>query len=114
MSNQNKGINKKTEKEQQKPRPTVHRRGPMAMMKGEKASDFKGTMKQLISYLGKYNLLILIVLTIAAASTVFAILGPRILGQATTLLFEGVVAQISGAGSGIERRSRILCGSGTV
>lgn len=102
MSNQNKDLNEQAEKQEQKPRPTVHRRGPMAMMKGEKARDFKGTMKQLIGYLGKYNLLILIVLTIAAASTVFAILGPRILGQATTLLFEGVVAQISGTGSGVD------------
>ncbi len=102
MTHQNNSPNSQTQKPEQKPRPKVHRRGPMAMMKGEKARDFKGTIKQLIGYLGKYNLMILVVLTIAAASTVFAILGPRILGQATTLLFEGVVAQISGTGSGID------------
>ena len=82
------------------PRPS-RGRGPMAMMPGEKAHDFKGTFKRLIQYLGKYNLIIFVVLMIAAASTVFAIIGPKILGQATTLLFEGVVAQISGTGTGI-------------
>jgi ATP-binding cassette subfamily B protein len=71
-------------------------------MPGEKARDFKGTMKQLIQYLGKYNWLILVVLLLAAASTVFTILGPKILGQATTLIFDGVVGVISGTGSGID------------
>ncbi len=73
--------------------------GPMAMMKGEKARDFKGTMAKLVKYLGPYRLPILIVLIFAAASTVFSILGPKILGQATTTLFEGVLAQIAGTGS---------------
>ena len=77
------------------------RGGPMAMMRGEKARDFKGTFKQLVAYLGKYNLLILGVLVVAAASTVFTILGPKILGQATTQLFEDVVAEITGTGSGV-------------
>jgi ATP-binding cassette, subfamily B, multidrug efflux pump len=83
------------------PRPS-RRRGPMAMMPGEKARDFKGTFKRLIQYLGKYNLIILVVLIIAAGSTLFVILGPKILGRATTLLFEGVVAQIAGTGTGID------------
>jgi ATP-binding cassette subfamily B protein len=74
----------------------------MGLRPGEKARDFKGTFRQLIQYLGKYNLIILAVMLLAAGSTVFAILGPRILGRATTLLFEGVVAQISGRGSGID------------
>jgi ATP-binding cassette subfamily B protein len=74
----------------------------MGLRPGEKARDFKGTLRQLIQYLGKYNLIILAVMLLAAGSTVFAILGPRILGRATTLLFEGVVAQISGRGSGID------------
>jgi ATP-binding cassette subfamily B protein len=71
------------------------------MMPGEKPLDFKGTMKQLIGYLGKYNWIIVIVLLLAAASTVFQIFGPKILGQATTLIFEGVMDQISGSGGGI-------------
>ena len=89
-------------KSENKPRTRMHRGGPMALMPGEKARDFKGTMKQLIQYLGKYNWLILVVLLLAAASTVFTILGPKILGQATTLIFDGVVGVISGTGSGID------------
>ena len=73
--------------------------GPMAMMKGEKPRDFKGTMKKLIQYLGSYRLAILIVMIFAVASTIFSIVGPRILGNATTKLFEGVMAQIAGTGS---------------
>jgi ATP-binding cassette subfamily B multidrug efflux pump len=76
--------------------------GPMAMMKGEKPRDFKGTMRKLIQYLGSYRISILIVMLIAAASTVFAIVGPKILGKATTKLYEGVMGQIAGTGSGID------------
>jgi ATP-binding cassette subfamily B protein len=73
--------------------------GPMAMMKGEKARDFRGTLRKLIVYLGSYKGLILVVMLFAIASTVFTILGPKILGRATTKLFEGVMAQIQGSGS---------------
>ncbi len=73
------------------------RGGPMAMMKGESARDFKGTMRKLIGYLGPYKLLTLLVMVLAIASTVFSIFGPKILGQATTLLFEGVMGQIGSA-----------------
>ena len=74
-------------------------RGPGAMMPGEKAKDFKGTMKKLLGYLGKFLPGIILVLCCAAASTVFSIFGPKILGQATTKLFEGVVAMLTGTGS---------------
>jgi ATP-binding cassette, subfamily B, multidrug efflux pump len=74
--------------------------GPMGMMrKGEKPRDFKGTLKKLIQYLGRYKILILFIWLIAIASTVFSIVGPKILGKATTKLFEGVMAQIAGTGS---------------
>lgn len=76
--------------------------GPMGMMKGDKARDFKGTMRQLIEYLGAYKVAILIVMLFAVASTIFSIAGPKILGQATTRLFEGVMAQVAGTGSGID------------
>jgi ATP-binding cassette subfamily B multidrug efflux pump len=76
--------------------------GPMAMMKGEKARDFKGTMRRLIQYLGSYRLSILITLLFAAGSTVFMILGPKILGNATTRLFEGVLGMIAGTGTGVD------------
>ena len=73
--------------------------GPGAMMPGEKARDFRGTMTKLIQYLRVYRISILLVLLIASLSTVFTIVGPKILGQATTILFEGVVAQLAGTGS---------------
>jgi ATP-binding cassette, subfamily B, multidrug efflux pump len=73
--------------------------GPMAMMPGEKARDFKGTMRSLIGYLGAHRVAITIVMVVAACSTVFSIVGPKILGKATTKLFEGVMAQLSGTGS---------------
>ena len=76
--------------------------GPMGMMKGEKARDFKGTMRRLIQYLGAYRVSILITMLFAAGSTVFMILGPKILGKATTRLFEGVMASIAGTGTGID------------
>ncbi len=76
--------------------------GPGAMMPGDKAINFKGTMIKLIQYLGSYKTAIVIVMLFAVASTVFSIAGPKILGQATTKLFEGVMAQIAGTGSGID------------
>lgn len=76
--------------------------GPGAMMAGEKAKDFKGTFKKLVSYLGKYKLAISIVIIFAIASTIFNILGPKILGNATTKIFEGVMNMISGKGEGID------------
>ena len=77
--------------------------GPRGMMvPGEKPRDFKGTMSKLVRYLGTYRLAILVVMIFAIASTVFNILGPKILGNATTKLFEGVLAQIAGTGQGID------------
>jgi ATP-binding cassette subfamily B protein len=73
--------------------------GPMAMMKGEKPRDFKGTMKKLIQYLGSYRVGILVVMIFAIASTVFSIAGPLLLGNATTKLFAGVMGMIAGTGS---------------
>ncbi|MEG1275744.1 MAG: ABC transporter ATP-binding protein [Ruthenibacterium sp.] len=72
--------------------------GPRGMMPGEKAKDFKGTMQKLTSYIGKYIPALIATLLCAVASCVFSIVGPKILGNATTLLFEGVVAQITGTG----------------
>ena len=74
------------------------RGGPMAMMEGDKAHDFRGTMRKLLRYLGKYRATVLVVFVFAVASTVASIAGPKILGRATTRLFEGVLAQLSGSG----------------
>ena len=76
--------------------------GPMGMMSGEKAHDFRGTMSKLIEYLGSYKIHILIMLLFAVASTIFTIIGPKILGRATTTLFEGVMAMVAGTGTGID------------
>ena len=72
------------------------------MMPGEKASDFKGTIKRLIKYLGAYKPAILVCFVFSAASAVFSIVGPKILGQATTKLFEGAMGKIAGSGVGID------------
>ena len=78
------------------------RGGPMMFMKGDKARNFGGTMRRLVEYLGSYRRSIGIVMLLATASTVFTIAGPKILGRATTRLFEGVMAQIAGTGTGID------------
>lgn len=77
--------------------------GPPGMnLHGAKARDFRGTMGKLINYLSVYKWSIIIVLIFAVASTIFTIVGPKILGQATTVLFEGVIGQIAGTGAGID------------
>ena len=68
----------------------------------EKAKDFKGTMKKLISYLSPYKLAILLVIVFAIGSSVFNIVGPKILGNATTKIFEGLVSKVSNSGGGID------------
>ena len=70
--------------------------GPMMM--GEKAKDFKGTLLRLLRYIGKYKIAVLIVLIFAVGSTVFNVYGPKVLSWATTDLFEGLVAKVSGTG----------------
>ena len=75
------------------------RRGPGAPV--EKAKDFKGTMKKLLQYLGAYKMSIVAVIIFAIGSTVFNIVGPKILGRATTEIFKGLVRKVSG-GSGID------------
>ena len=79
------------------------RGGPMGhgRMPGEKAKDFKGSMKKLAKYLSAYKISLLLVLIFAVGSTVFSIVGPKILGNATTEIFNGLVSKISG-GAGID------------
>jgi ATP-binding cassette subfamily B protein len=69
------------------------------MVKGEKPRDFKGTTRKLMQYLGEYKLLIMIVWGFAILSTVATIVGPKILGNATTALFNGVMAEMLGTGT---------------
>ena len=77
------------------------RRGPMGrggMMPGEKAGDFKGSMLKLLTFMGKFKFALGAVFVFAIASTVFNIVGPKVLSTATTELFEGVTAKIAGTG----------------
>lgn len=74
-------------------------RGPVTT---EKAKDFKKTTKKLInSYLSKYKIALIVVFIFAVGSTIFTIVGPNILGDATTEIFNGIVSKMSG-GSGID------------
>lgn len=68
----------------------------------EKAKNFKGTMKNLVSYLAKYRIGFLFVLIFAIGSAAFSIIGPKILGNATTEIFEGLMRKVSGTGGGID------------
>ena len=80
------------------------RRGPMGghgpgMRPTEKAKDFKGSMGKLFRYMSRYKLRFVMVFIFAVAGTVFNIAGPKILGKATTELFNGLVAKVNGTGS---------------
>ncbi|WP_341876700.1 ABC transporter ATP-binding protein [Defluviitalea saccharophila] len=81
--------------------------GPMGGMRGgfEKPKDFKGTFSKLLDYLRPYRLKLLIVMLFAVGSTVFTIVGPKILGKATTKIYEGLISQITGTGRGIDFQS---------
>ena len=78
------------------------RRGPMGhghgMAAGEKAKDFKGSMKKLFKYMEHYKFRFAIMFVFAVAGTVFSIVEPKILGKATTELFNGLVAKVNGTG----------------
>ncbi len=79
------------------------RRGPGGgmhggMVPGEKAKDFKGSFRKLSAYIGRYKIAIFIVMILAACSTVFSVLGPKIMGRATTALSEGLMRKIAGTG----------------
>ena len=78
------------------------RRGPGRFMPGEKARNFKVSIGRLIAYMGKYKWLILIILLVAAGSSVFSIFGPKTLGRATTELYEGVMRMVRGDALGVD------------
>ena len=83
------------------PKPT-RRRGPMGRMggmgRGENAKDFKGTMRQLLGYIGQHKIAVFAAVAFAVCSVIFNIVGPKVLGQVTTKLFEGLVAKVNGTG----------------
>ena len=78
---------------------TPRRRGPGGgMAPAEKAKNFKGSISRLMQYIGRYKIAILAVMIMAAASTVFTVIGPKVLGKATTGLSEGLMKKITGTG----------------
>lgn len=80
------------------------RRGPMGhgpggrMMPGEKPKNLKGTLAKLIAFMGRFKAAVVVVLVFAVGSTIFNIVGPKVLSTATTELFNGIVAKIDGSG----------------
>ena len=93
------------------------RRGPMGgprrgMMPGEKAKDFKGSMAKLFRYMERYKFRFILMFIFAIAGTVFNIVGPKILGKATTELFNGLIAKVNGTGGiDFEKIGMILLGT---
>ncbi len=90
------------------------RRGPMGGGPGirpvEKAKNFKGTLKKLLQYLGKFKMMIGIVIICAIISTIFNIVGPKILGNITTEIYAGVMQMIAGTGGiNFDEIRRIVC-----
>lgn len=83
------------------PKPT-RQRGPMGRMggmrRGEKAKDYKRTMRQLLGYIGQHKIAVFAAVAFAVCSVIFNIVGPKVLGQVTTKLFEGLVAKVNGTG----------------
>lgn len=78
-------------------------------MPGEKAKDFRGTMGKLIRYMSRYKVRIFGVMLFAVCGTIFNIVGPKVLGKATTELFNGLVAKVNGTGGiDFERIGQIL------
>ena len=74
-----------------------HMGGPRRMT-GEKAKDFRGSIRKLVAYMKKYRISFIIMMICAVGGTVFTIIGPKILGKATTELFAGIMAKIGGTG----------------
>lgn len=74
-----------------------HGRGPGAPV--EKPKDFKGTIGKLVRYMGAYRIALIAVIIFAIGSTIFNVIGPKILGNATTELFSGLISKLTGQGS---------------
>ena len=79
-----------------RPRGPMGHRGPG--VPGEKAKDFKGTVKKLFSHMGRFKLQLALVGIFAMCSTIFNIVGPKVLSQATTEIFTGLVSKVQGSG----------------
>ncbi len=93
-------MSKDTEKTTKSPRRGPGPRGG-ANASYEKAKDFGGTMKKLIKHLSKYKILLLLVVLFSVGSAIFSIIGPKILGNATTEIYNGLIGRVTGTSAGI-------------
>ena len=84
------------------PKPGGAMFGGNAAVPGEKAKNFKNSFGKLLRYMGKFKVLLILVVIFAVCSTIFTIVGPKILGMATTKLYEGIMSSVSGTGTGID------------
>ncbi len=88
--------------EQKKPKAPARSHGPHGPnISTEKAKDFKGTMKKLMTYLSQYKILLFLVVVFSVGSAIFSIVGPKILGNATTEIYNGLIGKVTGTSVGI-------------
>ncbi len=88
--------------EDKKTKAPARRHGPGGpAVPSEKAKDFKGTMKKLFKYLSQYKFLLLLVVLFSIGSAIFSIIGPKILGNATTEIYNGLIGRVTGTSAGI-------------
>lgn len=96
-------MSKDTEKTPRSPRRGPgHGPGGGANTSYEKAKDFGGTMKKLLKHLSQYKILILLVILFSVGSAIFSIIGPKILGNATTEIYNGLIGRVTGTSAGIQ------------
>lgn len=96
-------MSKDTEKTLKSPRRGPgHGPGGGANTSYEKAKDFSGTMKKLLKHLSQYKILILLVILFSVGSAIFSIIGPKILGNATTEIYNGLIGRVTGTSAGIQ------------
>lgn len=96
--------------EERKAPPMKPGRGPgRGIMPGEKAKDFKGTIRKLLQYMSRYHFALIAVVIFAVGGTIFNIIGPKVLSRVTTELFNGLIAKVTGTGGiDFEKIGRIL------
>ncbi|MDE5586951.1 MAG: ABC transporter ATP-binding protein/permease [Bacilli bacterium] len=88
--------------EEKRTKAPARRHGPGGPpLASEKAKDFKGTMKKLIRYLSQYKFLLILVVLFSIGSAIFSIVGPKILGNATTEIYNGLIGRVTGTSAGI-------------
>lgn len=88
-----------TENTNKKPASVKRRHGPGVGAPSEKPKNFSKSMKQIVSYSGNYKYAFVVVILFAISGTVFQVIGPKVMGRATTVLAEGLMYKIKGTGN---------------